>query len=530
VRRGERLIPTNSGANDLRAAMPPGEGLAPRLVVVASALTKSFSGVRALDDVSISIRASEVTAILGQNGAGKSTLIQIMAGIHPAGSYSGRLQLEGKPFTPVNAAEAERAGVALVPQEISVVPEMSVAENICLNAEPTRWGLIDVAARKAQAHATLRDFELDIDPGADMRSLDLATQQLVVIARALSKKLKLLILDEPTAALTEKEAIRLFDRVQRLKERGVATIFVSHRLREVFSIADRIVVMRDGHIHGDHAASDISRMDVVAEMVGEARDDTPRRRERNVQAPELEVRELSVFDPGDTGRRRVDDFSLIVRRGEVVGLFGLLDAGCVEAALAIYGAWRGRWSGDILIGDRLETIAGPQEAIELGLGLLAQDRRDGLIADQSVFDNMMVAANARGGAAQRIDGAAQRRSAIDLTALLNIKAKSIDAEVRTLSGGNQQKVQIARWLAVDAQTLILLDPTRGVDVGARTEINKIWLELSERGRSILIVSSDAEELSEICDRVVVMRKGRKAGELSGEGLTERALLRMATDD
>ncbi|HEY6734371.1 MAG TPA: sugar ABC transporter ATP-binding protein, partial [Roseiarcus sp.] len=378
------------------ATMASGEEVGSRAVMVATALTKSFSGVRALDDVSISIQSGEVTAILGQNGAGKSTLIQILAGIHPAASYSGQLRLEGNSFTPLNAAEAERAGVALVPQEINIVPEMSVAENICLNAEPTRWGLIDVAARKARACAALGDFELDIHADAEMGSLDLATQQLVVIARALSKKVKLLILDEPTAALTDKEASRLFDRVRRLKARGVATIFVSHRLGEVFSIADRIVVMRDGRVHGDHTAGGISRMDVVAEMVGEMADGMTQRRERNVQEPELEVRDLSVFDPVDAGRARVNGFSLLIRRGEVVGLFGLLGAGCVEVALAIYGAWRGRWSGDVLIRGRPVSITRPQEAIELGLGLLAQDRRDGLIGDQTVFDNMMIAANARG--------------------------------------------------------------------------------------------------------------------------------------
>jgi ABC-type sugar transport system ATPase subunit len=264
-------------------------------------------------------------------------------------------------------------------------------------------------------------------------------------------------------------------------------------------------------------------------MVGEASADLPRRLERNVQEPQLEVRKLSVFDPGDAGRIRVDEFSLIVCRGEVVGLFGLLGAGGVEVALAIYGAWQGRCCGDILVKGRPVAIAGPQAAIELGLGLLAQDRRDGLIADQSVFDNMMIAANARGDAARGIDATRQRRSAIDLMTTLNIKASSIDAEARTLSGGNQQKVQIARWLAVEAETLILLDPTRGVDVGARVEINKIWLDLSTRGGSILIVSTDADELTQVCDRVVVMRKGRKVGQLAGEDLTERNLLRMATD-
>ena len=375
----------------------------------------------------------------------------------------------------------------------------------------------------------LRDSELDMDADAEMGSLDLATQQLVVIARALSKKVKLLILDEPTAALTEKEASRLFDRVRRLKARGLATIFVSHQLAEVFAIADRIVVMRDGRIHGDHAVSNISRAGVVAKMVGEMNDGMPRRLERNVQDPELEVRDLSTFDPVDASRARVNGFSLLIRRAEVVGLFGLLGAGCVEAALAIYGEWQGRWSGDILIGGRPVSITRPREAIELDLGLLAQDRRDGLIGDQSVFDNMMTAANARGGPLHSVDRAAQLRSAIDLMSTLNIKAKSINADARTLSGGNRQKVQIARWLAVDVRTLILLDPTRGVDVGARAEINKVWLDLSKRGRPFLYVSSDADELAEVCDRVVVMRRGSKAGELSGEDLTERALLRLATD-
>jgi ABC-type sugar transport system ATPase subunit len=225
----------------------------------------------------------------------------------------------------------------------------------------------------------------------------------------------------------------------------------------------------------------------------------------------------------------VEEFSLVIRRGEIVGLFGPLGAGCVEVALAIYGAWRGHCRGDILIDGRPVVISGPQTAVELGLGLLAQDRRDGLIADQSVFDNIMIAANAEGHAAQGVGRAVQRRLAIDLMTTLSIKAKSVDAETRNLSGGNQQKVQIARWLAVDARMLILLDPTRGVDVGARAEINKLWLAMSERGRSILIVSADADELTEVCDRVVVMRKGRGVGELSGPDLSERALLRMATD-
>jgi ABC-type sugar transport system ATPase subunit len=497
--------------------------------MVASNLTKSFPGVRALDNVSVSINAGEIAALLGQNGAGKSTLIHIVAGVHPAGSYSGRIELSGKAYCPADVAEAEKAGVVLVPQEVSVVPEMSVAENICLNAEPAHWGFIDVCMQLARARAALHDFELDLDPRAEMGSLDLATQQLVVIARALSKNLKLLILDEPTAALTERESLRLFDRIRALKARGVATIFVSHRLAEVFSISDRIIVMRDGRIRGDHVAKEVSRANVVAEMLGDARGEARSRAAPREGDAALEVRRLTVFDEGAERRLKVDGLSITVAKGEVVGLFGLLGAGCVEAALAIYGAWRGAIEGEIAVLGELVSFAGPQQSIAHGLGLMAQDRRDCLIQDQSILDNTMMAAIAKGAGVLTLDIAEQRRIATSLMKTLRIKAASIDAEVRTLSGGNQQKVQIGRWLAAGAWILILLDPTRGVDVGARGEISRIWSKLSESDHAILIASTDAEELVDVCHRVIVMRKGRKVGELSGDSLNEKELLRMATD-
>ena len=497
--------------------------------MAADHLTKSFPGVRALDDVSVSIYAGETAALLGQNGAGKSTLIQVMSGFHPPGSYSGRIQLGGNDYRPADTAAAEQAGVVLVPQEVSVVPQMSVAENICLNDEPTRWGLIDVSSRLAKARSALRDFELDLDPRREMGWLDLATQQLVVIARALSKNLKLLILDEPTAALTEKESLRLFDRIRTLKSRGVATIFVSHRLSEVFSISDRIIVMRDGRIRGDHVATEVSRADVVAEMLGHARGETQSRPARRSGDAALEVRRLTVFEESAERRVKVDGLSMAVAKGEVVGLFGLLGSGCVEAAMAIYGAWRGVVDAEIVVFGDPFSVAGPQQAIALGLGLMAQDRRDCLIQDQSILDNMMMATIAKGVGIKSLDIAERRRLAISLMKTLEIKAELVDAEMHTLSGGNQQKVQIGRWLAAGARILILVDPTRGVDVGARGEINRIWSRLSESGHAILIVSSDAEELVDVCDRVIVMRNGRKVGELSGATLSEKELLRVAAD-
>ena len=287
--------------------------------------------------------------------------------------------------------------------------------------------------------------------------------------------------------------------------------------------------MRDGRIRGDHVTNEVSRADVVAEMLGHARGETQSRAARRAGDAALEVRRLTVFEESAERRVKVDGLSLAVAKGEVVGLFGLLGSGCVEAALAIYGAWRGVVDAEIaVLGDPV-SVAGPQQAIALGLGLMAQDRRDCLIQDQSILDNMMMATIAKGVGLQSLDIAERRRLAISLMKTLRIKAESVDAEMRTLSGGNQQKVQIGRWLAAGAQILILVDPTRGVDVGARGEINRIWSRLSESGHAILIASSDAEELVDVCHRVIVMRNGRKVGELSGATLNEKELLRMAAD-
>jgi ABC-type sugar transport system ATPase subunit len=503
------------------------DGYSNEPILVGTGLTKLFPGVRALDNVSFSIAPGEIVALLGQNGAGKSTLIQIYAGVHAAGTYEGAIFFGGHPYRPNNVAEAEAAGVALVPQEVNVVPDLTIAENITLNNEPTRWGFIDVGERLSRAKEALDNFGLRLDPTSRMSSLDLATQQLVVIARALAKQARLLILDEPTAALTENESLRLFERMRSLKARGVAIIFVSHRLGEVFGVSDRVVVMRDGRIRGLHFVEEVSRRQVITEMIGVSIDAPESLSNRVPGEIALELRKLSVFGPD--GRQRVFELDLTVRKCEVVGLFGLLGAGCIETALAIYGAWFGKMHGTVLVENVARNIGGPDEAVALGLGLMAQDRRDCLIGDQSICDNIRVASLGKITRRGVLDVAAGRRRALDQFDLLHIKASSMDVEVRTLSGGNQQKVQIGRWLAADSRILIMIDPTRGVDVGARREIKRIWSDLSERGRAILLASTDAEELADGCDRVFVMRHGRRVGELAGGELTEESLLRMAAD-
>lgn len=503
-----------------------GRGLPRPAAISAEHLTKRFPGVVAVDDVSLVIEPGEIVALLGQNGAGKSTLIQIFAGLHAAGSYAGDIRLAGRPYRPANVAAAEASGVALVPQEINVAPDLTVAENLFLNAEPIRWGLVDFPLRAARASAALREFGLDIDPAQPMKALDLATQQLALIARALSKKVNVLILDEPTAALTEGEAQRLFERMRSLAARGVAIVFVTHRLAEVFAVSDRILIMRDGRISGSHATRDVTRALVVGQMVGRAVTQVERTR-LTAQPTVLAVENLRVADGEESGRARVAGISFSVARGEIVGLFGLVGSGCLEAALALYGAWPGGYEGAVAIEGSPVAVTDPTVAVRHGLGFMAQDRRDCLMPDHSVHDNSVLASLAKFSPHGLMDEGRARQVSARLVGQLDIKTRSIATPVGTLSGGNQQKVQVARWLSADARVLILVDPTRGVDIAARGEIKRVWARLAGEGRAILIASTDAEELVDICDRVIVLRSGTIAGEIARSDLTEERILGMA---
>ncbi|MGH2615902.1 MAG: sugar ABC transporter ATP-binding protein [Thermomicrobiales bacterium] len=489
-------------------------------------LTKRFPGVLAVDDVDLAISPGEIVALLGQNGAGKSTVIQILSGVHPHGSYDGEIEIDGQPYAPANVSAAEDAGVVLIPQEVQAVPDLTVAENMFLNAEPGRLGIVDRLQRLVRAGEILREFDVDVDPQARMGALDLATQQLVVIARALSKRARLLILDEPTAALTECEAQRLFARMRALRARGVACVFVSHRLAEVFAIADRILVMRDGRLLGDHLTVETTRAKVVTEMIGGALAEIvasgPAR-----ESVALEVAGLTIYDADQPKRKRVDDVNFSLHEGEILGLFGLLGAGSGTVAEAIFGAWPGRVAGEIRLGGRAVAIEKPADAIARGVGLLAQDRRQALIHDHSVADNVVLASLPAISPHGVLDLDRKRLRTRALVDRLQIRAPSITTRVATLSGGNQQKVQVARWLAAGSRVLLLIDPTRGVDVGARAEINRLWQALAAEGYALLLVSSEAEELTEICDRVLVLRHGRLASEHRGERITVERLLHAA---
>ena len=492
-------------------------------------LTKRFPGVLAVDDVDLAISTGEIVALIGQNGAGKSTLIQVLAGLAAPGTYEGELTLADAPFAPGSVSEAEAAGIVVIPQEVNVVGDLTVGQNMFLGAEPTRRGLVDWAQLYARARDVLREFSIDVAPQARMGSLDLATQQLIVIARALSKQARLLILDEPTAALTENEVERLFGHLRTLRARGVACLFVSHRLAEVFTIADRIVVLRDGRIQGDHRTAETSRAEVVAQMTGETAAAAPAGPPvaPTVGIVALETENLRVHAVDEPARQVVAGVSLSLHAGEILGLFGLLGAGCGPTALALFGAWPGQVTGRVQVSGRQVAIRDPSDAIRHGVGLVSQDRRDTLMLEHSVTDNVTLASLASLVRRGFLDLAGRELLARRYVARLDIRTPTTAAAVGTLSGGNQQKVQVARWLAAEVRVLLLIDPTRGVDVGARAEIHALLRQMAADGHAVLLVSSDAEELVAACSRVVVMRAGRIVDDQPAEGLTEGRLLHAA---
>ena len=490
-------------------------------------LTKAFPGIIAVDEVDLNIGAGEIVALLGQNGAGKSTLIQVLSGVHPAGTYGGEVYINGKLLNAASVASAEAAGVVFLAQELNTAPDMSVAQCLAIGREPVRFGFIDSLRCLADADSILKDFGLNVDANKTMGDLDLATQQLILIARALSKNAKLLILDEPTAALTERETQRLFERMRALRKKGVSIVFVSHRLAEVFEISDRIVIMRDGKMSGDFITKATNREAVVDAMIGHKISESLRLSPTTMGNIAIEAKSLVVSD--FAGRDVVDHFDIAIRQGEIVGLFGLLGSGFVEVAMAIFGAWRGNVEGQVFIDGKAVQLESPSDAVALGIGLIAQDRRDGLSGMHSIYDNAILAdLSALSTKTGFVDSIFAQSKISDISKRLNIKSRGVHTLVEALSGGNQQKVQIARWLATGAKILILIDPTRGVDVGARAEIKLIWKELAAVGAAILLVSSDAEELVETADRVVVLRNGKSVGELAGADLNETALLKRAT--
>jgi D-xylose transport system ATP-binding protein len=510
-----------SAAVDSRAARSAGE-----VVLEARGLVKRFAGVVALKGVDFALRQGEVHALCGENGAGKSTLIKTLSGIHAHGTYEGRILIDGREQRFAGVTDAEAAGLGVIHQELALIREMTVAENIFLGHEPLRFGLIDHDRMFTHAVRLLERYGIGVPVGAMVGSLGVGQQQLVEIAKALRKESRVLILDEPSAALTEHEVAVLLEIVRELSARGVSCVYISHKLEEVFAVSDRITVLRDGETITTLDTGATSREAVIGHMVGRKIDDLFPRRRSAVAGIALEVEHLTVSEGGGADPR-LEDIGLELRAGEVLGIGGLMGAGRSELLMHIFGVWGQRSSGTVTIGgDPLART--PQGCIAQGLVLLTEDRkRYGLVLQQTVGFNLSLSslkAFSRGGFVQRDFEAAVNDRYIRR---LRIKVPSQETRAATLSGGNQQKVTIGKALMTRPKIVLLDEPTRGIDVGAKLEIYELINELTDQGLAVLLVSSELPELMGMSDRILMLAEGRVAGTFAGAAITQEALLAAA---
>jgi D-xylose transport system ATP-binding protein len=492
-------------------------------------ITKTFPGVRALDGVSFDLRRGEVHALVGENGAGKSTLMKILGGVYPHGSYGGEVRIEGVEQKFNRVRDAEAAGVAVIFQELSLVKEMTVGENIFLGREPRSFGVVRWEELYRRATALLAELRLKVDPRAPVKNLGIGQQQLVEIAKALSQEARILVLDEPTAALTDAEVETLFHILNSLRARGVGMIYISHKLEEVFRLADRITVLRDGRTVGTAATKEWTEAKVIARMVGREVGDIFPVAEHERGDVAFEVRDMTVTDPNVAGKRLVDNVSFKVRRGEVLGIAGLMGAGRSDLLMAIFGAHAGRRTGEVLIGGERVSIKNPADAIRHGLGFVTEDRkRFGLVLDQTILSNMTLAGLKRLSGRFVTDVDAEAAAGSRAMKELRVKANSVFTVAGTLSGGNQQKVVLAKWLLTNPRVLFLDEPTRGIDVGAKQEIYAQINALAREGLAIVLVSSELPEVLGLADRVLVLHEGKLTGEFTRADATPESVMACAT--
>ncbi len=491
----------------------------------ARGVTKRFGGVVALKDVSFDVRPGEVHALCGENGAGKSTLIKLMSGAYPHGSYEGTMLASGKEVSLRGVADAQRAGVAAIAQELALVPAMSVAENVLLGDLPVRGAMVDWPEVERDAREWLKRLGLEIDIDLPVEALATGQRQLVEIAKALRRRARVLILDEPTAALSETEVEKLFKIIATLRGEGIAVVYVSHRLEEIFQIADRVTVLRDATVVGTRRVADTNRTELIRDMVGRELGELYPRHAPKLGEVRLDVRGLCAR-AGD--ERALSDVSFTLRAGEVLGVGGLMGAGRTELFLHLFGAWGRRTAGEVLLNGRPLRADTPGTAIEAGLSLVTEDRRRyGLILDQSVGFNLSLSTLRALTRAGFIDAAEEAlRGGSDLSDL-RIKTPGLSTPVSALSGGNQQKVLFGRARRSNPTVLLLDEPTKGVDVGAKIEIYELINALTARGLAVILTSSELPELIGVSDRILMMREGRIAGEFSRGTATQERLIAAA---
>lgn len=489
------------------------------MLLSMQAISKSFSGVKALSSASLEIAGGEVMALVGQNGAGKSTVIKILTGVYSRDE--GTIRFAGQDVSFSSPAHSQAHGIATIYQEINLAPQRSVAENIYMSREPTRLGLLDRRAMRDGAARVLGTFNLDLDVDRPVGDFSAATRQMVAIARAVIQNARLVIMDEPTSSLDEREVSVLFDTIRTLKAQGVSVCFIGHRLDELYAICDRVTIMRDGRTVAVSAMAEMPKMALVRHMLGK-------------ELAAFQAMERAAGHDGDRPIRleldavgsgvRVRDVSLNVRQGEISGLAGLLGSGRSETARIVFGVDR-MARGKLTMEGRDRTYAEPAAAIADGIGLVSEDRKvDGIIPDMSIRENMTLALLPRLKKAGIVDRARQDEIAEKFIVALGVKCASPDQPIKELSGGNQQKVLLARWLCTDPKLLIVDEPTRGIDIGAKAEILKLLRRLADDGLSVLMISSELEELLAAADNVTVLSDGRSVASIPRTELSEEAVL------
>jgi ABC-type sugar transport system ATPase subunit len=483
-------------------------------------ISKSFPGVRALDRVHFDLKPGEIHALMGENGAGKSTLIKILSGVYSLDT--GEILLDGQSIEPRNPTHAQSLGISPVHQELNLEPYLNVAENIFLGRQPQgAFGLIHYGRMHREAAMLLSQLGVAMDTHAMAGALSVAERQMIAIARAVSIDARILILDEPTSPLTERETELLFTIVRRLKERGFGIIYISHRLEEIFRLCDRVTVFRDGQYIATRTVAEIGPVDIISMMIGRDISDLYRKREAEIGAPVLEIRHL-------TKRGFLHDISLVLRRGEIVGMAGLVGAGRTELARAIFGDWQFD-SGAILLEGKPIRSRSPRDAIAAGIGLVPEDRKEqGLVTGFSVLHNISMAILPRLAPFGVIRSQEERKVARRYVDRLAIRTPSVEQKVMYLSGGNQQRVVVGKWLATNPKVLIVDEPTRGIDVGAKAEIHALLSDLARQGVGILMISSDLPEILAMSDRILIMHQGRLTGEVPGKGATQEQIMTLAT--
>ncbi|WP_099159488.1 multiple monosaccharide ABC transporter ATP-binding protein [Virgibacillus ndiopensis] len=501
-------------------------------ILEMNSITKTFPGVKALDDVNLHVQQGEIHALIGENGAGKSTLMKVLSGVHPFGSYSGDIVLNGEisKFKTINQSEA--LGIVIIHQELALIPELSIAENIFLGNERAKKGIVNWNETITKTDKLLKKVGLNLSPQEKIIDIGVGQQQLVEIAKALSKNVKLLILDEPTSALNEEDSENLLNLLLDLKKQGITSILISHKLKELIKVSDSITILRDGKTIETlvNTNKDISEDRIIKGMVGRDLTNLFPERQHNIGEVVFEVKDWSAYHPVTVERKILNNVTINARKGEIVGIAGLMGAGRTELAMSIFGKSYGKKiTGKVYKNGKEIDVRNVNKAIANGIAYLSENRKEfGLILIDSVKNNITLADLNKVSKNNIINPYEETKAAESLKSRINIKAPSINQETVNLSGGNQQKVVLGKWIYTDPEILILDEPTRGIDVGAKFEIYKIINELVDNGKSIIMISSELPELLGMCDRIYALSEGEITGEINREEANQEILMKYMT--